>query len=291
LKTLALLIALALAGCSTVHPQRVPVTSAADAGPRIVIFVVRRGWHTDIGFNAGDIPAPLAAVRSQLPTAHYLLFGFGDQHYLVNHGPSLGGLVGAIWPGPGLVLVTGLTGTPERAFGDEGVIRLLLTADQARRLEEFVLKTLAATNGVPKVLATGPYDESYYYFSTLRYSGLHTCNTWTAEALKAAGLAVHSVGVEFAGQVWRQVRQIAQQQNLAAVQWLDKHLLSGKRFAATPRIATRAIYLVAGRLGTILTHYSGARLGRNDHCRLRGGRRIAAADTARQQADHTQGNN
>jgi Protein of unknown function (DUF2459) len=276
---MALLTALALAGCSTVHPQQAVVAPEADAGPRIVIFVVRRGWHTDIGFNAGDIPAPLAAVRSQLPHAHYLLFGFGDEHYLVNHGPSLGGLAGAIWPGPGLVLVTGLTGTPEQAFGDEGVIRLLLSADQARRLEEFVLKTLASTNDVPKVRAAGPYDESYYYFSTLRYSGLHTCNTWTAEALKAAGLAVHSVGVEFAGQVWRQVRQIAQQQN------------PGKRFAATPRIATQAIYSVAGRLGTILTHYSGARLGRNDDSRLCGGRRIAAADTARQQADHTQGNN
>jgi hypothetical protein len=134
---------------------------------------------------------------------------------LANHGSSMGGMVGAIWPGPGLVLVTGLTGTPEQAFGDEGVIRLILTADQARRLEEFVLNTLAATDGVPKVLATGPYDGSYYYFSTLRYSGLHTCNTWTAEALKAAGLPVHGFGVEFSGQVWRQVRHIAQQQKLA----------------------------------------------------------------------------
>jgi len=276
---MALLTALAFAGCSTVHPQRVAVTSAANAGPRIVIFVVRRGWHTDIGFNAGDIPAPLAAVRSQLPAAHYLLFGFGDQHYLVHQGPSLGGLAGAIWPGPGLVLVTGLTGTPEQAFGEAGVIRLILTADQARRLEEFVLNTLAATDDVPKVLATGPYDRSYYYFSTLRYSGVHTCNTWTAEALKAAGLPVHSFGVEFSGQVWRQVRLIAQQQKLAAVQWLDKHLPSGSD------------QLVAGRPGTILANYGGARLRRNDHSRLCGGRRIAAADTAGQQADHTQRNN
>jgi Protein of unknown function (DUF2459) len=226
LKTLALLSALALAGCSTVHSQRMTATSAADAGPRIVIFIIRRGWHTDIGFNAGDIPAPLAIVRSRLPAAHYLLFGFGDQHYLVNHGPSMGGLVGAIWPGPGLVLVTGLTGTPEQAFGDQGVIPLTLTADQARRLEEFVLKTLAVADGVPKALATGPYDGSYYYFSTLRYSGLHTCNTWTAQALQAAGLPVHSIGVEFSGQVWRQVRQIARQQKLAAVQWLDKPRVS-----------------------------------------------------------------
>jgi hypothetical protein len=227
LKTMALLTALALAGCSTAHSQRVTGTSEADAGPRVVIYVIRRSWHTDIGFNASDLPLPLAAVRSQLPAAHYLLFGFGDQHYLTNHGRSIGGLVGAIWPGPGLVLVTGLAGTPEQAFGGDGVIRLTLSAGQARRLEEYVLKTLVATDSVPKVLATGPYEGSYYYASTVRYSGLNTCNTWMAAALKAAGLPVHSFGVEFSGQIWRQVREIARQQKLPVAQPPEENLLSG----------------------------------------------------------------
>jgi uncharacterized protein (TIGR02117 family) len=216
LKILGLLAALALAGCSTLHERKVTAVPEADSGPRIVIYVIRRRWHTDIGFNAADVPLPLAAIRSTLPAAQYLLFGFGDRHYLMNKGRSTAGLLGAVWPGPGVVLVTGLTATPEKAFGNEGVIRLTLSADQARRLEDFVWKTLATTDSVPTGLEAGPYDGSYYYAATVGYSGLNTCNTWTAEALKVAGLPVNSFGVELSGQVWHQVRKIELEQGAAA---------------------------------------------------------------------------
>lgn len=217
-KTLALLAALALAGCSTLPERKVAGRSEADTGPRIVIYVIKRRWHTDIGFNAADVPLPLAAVRSKFPAAHYLLFGFGDRHYLMNKGRSTAGLLGAVWPGPGVVLVTGLTATPEEAFGNDGVIRLTVSTDQARRLEEFVWKTLASADGIPAALRAGPYDGSYYYASTLGYSGLNTCNTWTAEALKVAGLPVKSFGVELSGQVWHQVRKIELKQRAAPPQ-------------------------------------------------------------------------
>jgi hypothetical protein len=105
-------------------------------------------------------------------------------------------------------------GTPEQAFGATGVIRLTLTASQAQRLQEFVWMTLASTNGVAPVLAPGPYADSVYYAATIRYSGLHTCNTWTAEGLRSAGLPVRSFAVEFSGQVWRQVRRVARQLQL-----------------------------------------------------------------------------
>jgi hypothetical protein len=124
---MALLTAFALVGCATGHSRNEAVTPEADSGPRIVIYVVKRRWHTDIGFDADDVPLPLAAVRSKLSAAHYLLFGFGDRHYLLNKGRSTAGLLGAVWPGPGVVLVTGLTATPEKAFGDDGVIRLTLS--------------------------------------------------------------------------------------------------------------------------------------------------------------------
>ena len=37
------------------------------------------------------------------------------------------------------------------------------------------------------------------------------CNTWAAQVLKAAALPIHSAGVIFAGQLWGQVRHLAQQ--------------------------------------------------------------------------------
>ena len=205
--------ALAIAGCTTPRGQEVAADSAADVGPPLVVYVIKRHWHTDVGFNAGDIPLPLAAIRAQLPASRYLFFGFGDRHYLVNQDRGIGGLLGALWPGQGAVLVTGLAGTPEQAFGADEVIHLTLSAAQARRLEHFIWNTLGKSDGRATVLAAGPYDASFYYASTLRYSAVNTCNTWTAAALRAAGLPVHSVGVEFSAQVWRQVRRIEQQQS------------------------------------------------------------------------------
>lgn len=201
-------VVLLLAGCSAAPRRSADVGPAEESGPPVTIYVIKRSWHTDIGFNAADLHQPLAALRTALPDAHYLLFGFGDKHYLMNHGGSFDGLIGAVWPGDGLVLMTGLEDTPEQSFGPQGVTRLSVSAAQERRLESFVWATLASHDGVATALAPGPYSGSLYYDATARYSGLHTCNTWTAQGLEAAGLPVHSFGVEFSGQVWRQVRKL-----------------------------------------------------------------------------------
>jgi hypothetical protein len=179
-----------------------------DAGPTVTIYVIKRSWHTDIGFDTADLHPPLASLRPALPEAHYLLFGFGDKHYLLTRQNSFEGMIGAVWPGEGLVLMTGLEATPEQAFGVNGVTRLRVRAAQALKLEKFIWNTLATQDGVAAALAPGPYAGSLYYASTLRYSGIHTCNTWTAEGLQTAGLPVRSFGVEFSGQVWRQVRRL-----------------------------------------------------------------------------------
>ena len=134
-----LLVVPLLAGCGTAPPKR-----AADVGPivaadpPVTIYVIKRSWHTDIGFEAADLHPPLATLRPALPEAQYLLFGFGDKHYLMMRANSFQGMVGAVWPGDGLVLVTGLERTPEQAFGVNGVARLRVSAAEARRLEEFV---------------------------------------------------------------------------------------------------------------------------------------------------------
>jgi len=57
-------------------------------------------------------------------------------------------------------------------------------------------------------IGTGPYPQSVFYTSTGTYNLGHTCNTWTAEALRVAGLPVNAAGVVFAGQVLDQLPRI-----------------------------------------------------------------------------------
>ena len=107
-------------------------------------------------------------------------------------------MLGALWPGPGLMLITGLVANPSQAFGADQVIELRLSAAQAQRVQAFIARTLgrgespvggdppANSTGVAPY-ATGPYEGSLYFTAVPRYSAFHTCNTWAAEALQAEG--------------------------------------------------------------------------------------------------------
>jgi hypothetical protein len=175
------------------------------------VIVVRRGWHIDVGFAAAELGPRLQFVASAAPSARYLLFGFGDMHYLESrtHGPS--SLASALWPGRGIMLVTALQGTPQQGFGAEHVIELALSDAQTSAVQDFIADSFVTRDGDADVYESGPYPGSEYFLAVPRYSALHTCNTWAAEALRAGFISLHWRGVLFAGQVWTQARRLQQQ--------------------------------------------------------------------------------
>lgn len=177
--------------------------------------MVRRGWHVDIGFAAADLAPPLDQFRGEFPGARYLIFGFGDRRYLLRRGHDPAGALAALWPGPGLLLATGLAAPPEVAFGAAHVIRLPLRPSQARDAQTFVWQSLAPRDEL-RSSAPGPYPGSLFFDAAEPYHALNTCNTWVARVLAAAGLPVRAAGVVFAGQVWHQARRLESRRQQAA---------------------------------------------------------------------------
>lgn len=186
--------------------------------------MVRRGWHIDVGFAAADLEAPLRSIASDLPAARFIFFGFGDMHYLMSKTHTPATMSGALWPGPGILLVTGLQGTPQQGFGAEHVIELELADEDARAVQESIWNSFVSDHGTAQVYRSGPYEGSLYYLAILRYSALHTCNTWAAEILKAGRLHIHSKGTLFAGQLWSQVRRLQRQQAATPSLALQPHI-------------------------------------------------------------------
>jgi hypothetical protein len=172
--------------------------------------VIHRGWHTDVGFSVSDLHGPLADLSKAFPGAQYLIFGFGDRHYVLAKDKNFGEMLAAIWPGPGMVLATGLAATPERAFGQADAVRIQISQAQADAAAAFVRKSLLIDGrGAAHAYAPGPYAGSLFYESATSYAGWRTCNTWTAQALHAANLPVHTQGVLLSWQVWDQARELA----------------------------------------------------------------------------------
>jgi uncharacterized protein (TIGR02117 family) len=194
---------------SVAQPALAPPTETDGA---TIVYVARRGWHIDIGLAAADLPSPLDSIAKDLPEARYVFFGFGDKHYLLakNHSPPV--LLSALWPGAGIMLITGLANSPEAAFGASHVVRLSLSPEQARSLRAFLWNSFEIQGQTLSAYREGPYEDSLYYLATARYSAFHTCNTWAAQALRTAGLGVGSKGVVFAGQLWSQVLRLERTQ-------------------------------------------------------------------------------
>jgi hypothetical protein len=182
---------------------------SANAEDSSTIYVARRGWHIDIGLRAAELGPRLNVIGTDLPDARTVFFGFADRHYLMAKHRNAPVLSGALWPGDGIILVTGIAGGPDAAFGAAHVIPLTVNAQQMDALRAFIWKSLATQSESLNVYQQGPYENSLYFLATPRYSAFHTCNTWAAEALHAAGFHVHSKGVIFAGQLWSQARRSA----------------------------------------------------------------------------------
>ena len=204
----ALLFALVWAPQGSVAQPTQGATRATEgiAQPSVPIYVVRRGWHIDIGFAVSALEPPLQILAAQFPGARYVFFGFGDRHYLLAKNRNGPVLLEALWPGRGLVLATAVTSTPQAAFGAEHVTALAVAPSQAWGVQTFIDQSLDRNAAQP--YAQGPYEGSAYFAATPKYSAFHTCNTWAAEALKAGALPIHSGGVLFAGQLWHQVRRL-----------------------------------------------------------------------------------
>ncbi len=195
-----LLACLAVTGCATAKP--------APGGA--TVYVVARGWHTDIGLPAAPVTGPLAVLRARFPGVRTLLFGFGDRAYLTSGKHDTATALRALLPGPGAMLITALRTTPDQAFGASNVVTLSPSQDGADRLARFIWNSLdhSGTDGLSSI-GDGPYPGSLFLTASTLYSGLFTCNTWTARGLHAAGLPILWPGVLFASQVMTQARRAA----------------------------------------------------------------------------------
>jgi hypothetical protein len=200
------LLAGGLAGCAAAPLPPTPDGAAT-------IYVVGRGWHTDIGLAADEVSGPLASLEGGFPGARFMVFGFGERNYLMTRTAGAGEMLTALFPSPSAILLTALIAPPTEAFSDEQVVTLRLPQDGVDRLANLIWQTLEkAPDGSAQRLADGPYLGSAFYASTGTYDAFHTCNTWTALLLRDAGLPVDPRGVLFVGQVMRQAAAIQARQ-------------------------------------------------------------------------------
>ena len=188
-----------------------PVQPYVGTEPRNeVIYVIAGGWHTELVLPTAAIGGSLAALKRGSTDARYLVFGWGARDYYMARDPGIEDLLRAAVPGPAVLLVIPLQVSPEAFAGAGNALAVALSRGGAERLLQFLWGYLAKdAEGAPRPIEVGPYPGSIFYASTGTFDLTHTCNTWTAEALIAAGVPVSSIGVVYSGQLLDQLRSPA----------------------------------------------------------------------------------
>jgi uncharacterized protein (TIGR02117 family) len=206
---LAAFCAMGLTACSTTRWQK----PAEREPPYTTIYAVERDWHTDIALPAEALGEGLLPVTQDFPGVRFVVIGFGDRAYFQSRETDLGDMIAALFPGPSVLLVTALKAPPATAFGADNVAALAVSRAGLDRLALFLTGYFARdeTGGL-RPIGDGPYPGSEFFQSPATYDVFHTCNTFAAEALAAAGLPITSTGVIFAGQVMGPAQRLARRQ-------------------------------------------------------------------------------
>ena len=206
---------LATAACGAQYSLQAPSGAALPPRARsselpIAVAVVDYGWHTGVVLPATALGPPLAPLRDRFPEAKYLIFGWGNRRFYETEDPGSGMAVMSLFPSPSVVFVQGVEQrpTPEPLSGSD-VRWLCVSASGIRRLDTFLAGYFRrGPHGGFISAGRGLLPHSEFFSSTGTYDAFHTCNTWTTEALHAAGLPIDSRGIVFATQVMTEIRSL-----------------------------------------------------------------------------------
>jgi len=200
-----LLLGSVLAGCAGPIEGFYPPAPGESVKP---VYVINHGWHTGIAVRRADVPEGVWPEQHDFADSEYVEVGWGDRDfYLAPEGTSWLAFKAVVWPTPGVLHVVGFDGPVDRFFRRGEIVEVLVSDRGFRRLAAFVHDAYARDESARTTpLSPGQYASSRFYVAREKYFLLRTCNTWTARALRSAGLPITPLYAVTAGNVMAQAR-------------------------------------------------------------------------------------
>jgi uncharacterized protein (TIGR02117 family) len=177
---------IALAACAGLEPARRPL----EPPPGAPIYVVSNGWHSGVVVEASGLAPDRWPQRVVLGSHRYLEVGWGDRDaYLAERiTPGLA-LRAALVSRGSVLLVAGFDEPVPQRYRGIDVVELRVSAHALDALAGFIEASLAEdSEGRPIRLGAGGVVPGVFFLARGRFHALNTCNSWTAAALRAAGL-------------------------------------------------------------------------------------------------------
>jgi uncharacterized protein (TIGR02117 family) len=211
----------AAAGCVKSIEGLYPPAPAELVKP---IYVINHGWHTGIAVQRANIPEGVWPEHADFADSEYVEVGWGNREFYTAPKGTLGlALKAVIWPTPGVLHVVGFDGPVPQFFRQREIVEILVSDRGFQRLAAFIGDGYAKDgSGRTTAVGRGQYANSRFYVAREKYFLLKTCNTWTARALRSAGLPITSLYAVSAGNVMDQARPLGRRISERAGEWGDE---------------------------------------------------------------------
>jgi uncharacterized protein (TIGR02117 family) len=208
---LAAMLALSLAHIACSAPLR-ETYPPARGEPLTSVSVVSHGWHTGIAVRPADIPDGVWPEHRQLGAAEQLEVAWGDRDfYMAPRGTLRLALRAAFWSSASVLHISAFDRRIDQVFPGQEIVQVRLSQQGLRRLAGFFQDAYARDPaGEIIVLGRGQYASSRFYAAREKYFLLRTCNTWTARALREAGLPIEPLQIVTAAGLMDEVRKLVQ---------------------------------------------------------------------------------
>jgi uncharacterized protein (TIGR02117 family) len=183
--------------------------------PGKIIYIVSHGWHTGVALRKADIPTTVAWPEiTDFAQNDFIEVGWGDgDYYPAPETTWMRTLGAAFWSSRSVLHVAGFNEPVRKFFAASEVIEFALSDEAFTELCAFIAGTHERVpgDGGGKI-RPGLYGNSRFYPAQGKFHVFYNCNTWVAEALRAAGLPMSRFTMT-ADSVMAQVRAFGGQSN------------------------------------------------------------------------------
>lgn len=169
-----------------------PTKNIPIANAKHNIYFIYRGWHTSILLDAKLLAAQNPQLASDLKGQKYARIGWGDGDYFTGKNKSAVTAAKAlVASGYSAVQLLAYDYEPFNEIPAETLVPLAITNEGMSKLIAYLGNSIAVdAQGKPVRLSAYGDAMGSFFQSTNHYSVFSNCNTWSGNALRAAGLPV-----------------------------------------------------------------------------------------------------
>jgi uncharacterized protein (TIGR02117 family) len=177
------------------------------------IHFVYEKWHTSIMIPAASVEKHSRYFSDIAKQKKYIRFGYGDGDFFTGKNKSFfSGAKALVASSYSAVQVLDYYSDPLYYIPEETRVVLLISEKRMKKLIRYIDKSVSLHKKRPIELNAHEKNTGYFFKAKQHYSVFSNCNTWSSQALQAAGIPIKSRLKLTAQSVFEQAKYISDYQ-------------------------------------------------------------------------------